>query len=507
MSGWETVTDVLEDIFEHAGMPTLAPGLHRMAHWFDGGHPPAAPAPHQPPPGPPPAGVQSADGGAAATPPAAPPAPGPDGSPAAPPQGAGQAAAASAAEASQVGASVEQLAELDKQAAAALGEIQASGQAGRKALDDIHKDVDAKITELGPRLNTPQGQQELREFLKDKLTAAKQILDKHISDAEDHARKTHELTQQYAGVGGGNDQGNGNDNGGNSNSGSGSGNSGSGSSGGGTTSDPPAGGNAATTPAAAPAGAPATGVPTGMTPGGFGGFPFPGFGGGMPGFGGGSGMPGFGGGDPLGLGGLGGPHSQQAGFHDDDGLGGHSGDKPDKLDQLHDQHDGHGGETVDQKGDQKGGAGSAGTQPAGNAGTTDDHSPDNTGGGTGGSDQAAHVSGTDVKLPDGTVAQARTDQGATAARAALGGANVADAYHQAGIEIPPAGTPVTDPVPPTQLKAGDVGVWKDHLVMALGDGKVLVSGQVQPQDSLTSGPDFLGWIDPTAKAKTPPAQS
>jgi hypothetical protein len=39
--------------------------------------------------------------------------------------------------------------------------------------------------------------------------------------------------------------------------------------------------------------------------------------------------------------------------------------------------------------------------------------------------------------------------------------------------------------------------------MALGDGKVLVNGQVQPQDSLGSGPDFLGWIDPTKHAAPP----
>jgi hypothetical protein len=66
---------------------------------------------------------------------------------------------------------------------------------------------------------------------------------------------------------------------------------------------------------------------------------------------------------------------------------------------------------------------------------------------------------------------------------------------------------VTEPVPPTQLKAGDVGMWKDHLVMALGNGKVLVSGQVQPLESVSSGPDFLGWFDPTATTAGSPAQA
>ena len=71
-------------------------------------------------------------------------------------------------------------------------------------------------------------------------------------------------------------------------------------------------------------------------------------------------------------------------------------------------------------------------------------------------------------------------------------------WNPGGVTLPPAGTPVTDPVPPTQLKGGDVGMWKDHMVMALGNGKVLVSGQVQPIESVSSGPDFLGWFDPTA---------
>ncbi|MHA0290047.1 hypothetical protein ACXYX3_26885 (plasmid) [Mycobacterium sp. C3-094] len=57
---------------------------------------------------------------------------------------------------------------------------------------------------------------------------------------------------------------------------------------------------------------------------------------------------------------------------------------------------------------------------------------------------------------------------------------------------------MTEPIPPTKLQAGDVGMWKDHQVMALGNGKVLVSGQEQPLESVSSGPDFLGWFDPTA---------
>jgi hypothetical protein len=108
-------------------------------------------------------------------------------------------------------------------------------------------------------------------------------------------------------------------------------------------------------------------------------------------------------------------------------------------------------------------------------------------------------------LPDGSTAEARSPLGAEAVRAILNGSSVSEGYAQQGVNLPPPGTPVTDPVPPTQLKAGDVGVWKDHMVMALGNKQVLVNGQVQPQESVGSGPDFLGWIDPT-KLANPSAQ-
>ena len=107
------------------------------------------------------------------------------------------------------------------------------------------------------------------------------------------------------------------------------------------------------------------------------------------------------------------------------------------------------------------------------------------------------VSSTDVKLPDGSTVHAPNAQAATAVRAALNGASTSDAYQQAGVTLPPAGTPVLNPVAPGDLQAGDVGVWKDHQVIALGSDKVLISGQVQPESSVGSSPDFLGWMRPT----------
>jgi hypothetical protein len=114
-----------------------------------------------------------------------------------------------------------------------------------------------------------------------------------------------------------------------------------------------------------------------------------------------------------------------------------------------------------------------------------------------GNSGSAPVSSTDVKLPDGSTTRAPNAQAATAVRAALNGASTSDAYQQAGVTLPPAGTPVLNPVAPGDLQAGDVGVWKDHQVIALGNDKVLISGQVQPESSVGSSPDFLGWMRPT----------
>ncbi len=224
-------------------------------------------------------------------------------------------------------------------------------------------------------------------------------------------------------------------------------------------------------------------APTGFMPGmapGMPGFPMPGF----PSMGGGpGGMPGLS--DPLSaLTGL--------GQHGDAGLG--LKDKP-PLDDAADGkeiglHDDEGGDKdvdtdkgAEKVSDEGGEAGDEGAQttPAAN-----DEAP-----------AGPPPPTTEVQLRDGQTVEARTAQSAEAVRGVLAGASVSEGYQQAGITLPPPGTPVTEPLPPTQLKAGDLGVWKDHMVMALGGNKVLVSGQVQPLDSVSSGPDFLGWIDPT----------
>jgi hypothetical protein len=109
---------------------------------------------------------------------------------------------------------------------------------------------------------------------------------------------------------------------------------------------------------------------------------------------------------------------------------------------------------------------------------------------------------TAVSLPDGSTATARTTALAEAVKSYLGGTPVDAAYRQAGIDLPPPGTPVTNPVDPSVLSVGAIGMFKDHYVVALSPVKALQDGQVVPLSTVAAGPDFLGWMDPAA-APTP----
>jgi hypothetical protein len=112
-----------------------------------------------------------------------------------------------------------------------------------------------------------------------------------------------------------------------------------------------------------------------------------------------------------------------------------------------------------------------------------------------------------VQLPDGSTVTARTPAIAAAVKSYLAGTPLDAAYRQAGIELPPPGTPVTNPVDPAALTAGAIGMFKDHYVVALSAAKALQDGQVVSLSSAAAGPDFLGWTDPSAlgaRAATPP---
>lgn len=516
MSGWDIISDVVTRTFSGMAMGpagfVLNPagfgpkildelfGDDSAQRTYAGGGgtfggpstelPPAPPYPGTTPEGEPPPGQQWPGPAGSVPPPPAPPAPpgtSPDGS-------SGAAAEAASADAAEVARLMEQLDELDKKAASTVDAVHASGELVEKTMQDIARDVDGKIAELGPRLNTADGQQELRDFLKERLETAKQVLEQQIADAEAKARETSDLASQYNDLAGNKDGGSGATRGDTPGSAGGSDSGGS----------SPVG----TTPAGAEAAANQT--PTGTSPLGTGMMPA----GGMPmsmpslpSFGGG-GMPGMGGGgfgDPLSsLSGLGAtpPGGDVPQLQDD--LGAEedtAGEEPLTLQdgETGSSPDDHSDTSAEQTGsseDQE-----QGTQPASNEGAA---GADGAAAGT--ADSAVpSESGTQIDYVDDqgneVTTEARNEQAAAAVRAHMNGASVSESYADQNITLPPPGTPITDPkmmVPPGTLRAGDVGVFKDHLVMALGNGKVFVSGQVQPLESIGSGPDFLGWIDPTA---------
>jgi len=107
-----------------------------------------------------------------------------------------------------------------------------------------------------------------------------------------------------------------------------------------------------------------------------------------------------------------------------------------------------------------------------------------------------------VQMPDGSPVTATTAQHAAAVRAVLNGSTVSDGWKQAHVELPPPGTPVTAPADPSHLVPGQIAQFKSRdPVMYMGNGKIWLDGQLQPQSSLPTG-DFLGWVDPPQLAGT-----
>lgn len=123
-------------------------------------------------------------------------------------------------------------------------------------------------------------------------------------------------------------------------------------------------------------------------------------------------------------------------------------------------------------------------------------------------DRAGHESDepasgpTTVTLPNGETLTAASPQLAAAIEAAAGGTPIAEAFRQEGMTIPPPGTTVSDPVDPSQLTPGDIGMFTDRHALALGASRALVNGQIQ-HISTVNGPGFLGWEHPPAPVNAP----
>ncbi|MBO0879291.1 MAG: DUF4226 domain-containing protein [Mycobacterium sp.] len=116
---------------------------------------------------------------------------------------------------------------------------------------------------------------------------------------------------------------------------------------------------------------------------------------------------------------------------------------------------------------------------------------------------------TTVTLPNGETVTAASPELGAVIKAAVGGTPIADAFRQQGITIPPPGTAVSDPVDPSQVSPGDIGMFTNRHALALGQSKALLNGQIQ-HISTVNGPSFLGWEHPptpittTAPARTEP---
>jgi hypothetical protein len=114
-----------------------------------------------------------------------------------------------------------------------------------------------------------------------------------------------------------------------------------------------------------------------------------------------------------------------------------------------------------------------------------------------------------VTLPDGSMGTARSAQVASAVRDYLAGTPVDAAYRQNGLQLPPPGTPITNPIDTNGLTCGDVAMFKDHYEPVLSSVKGYHNGQVVALGSVSSSPDFMGFFNPAAGAVTalPPAAS
>lgn len=107
-----------------------------------------------------------------------------------------------------------------------------------------------------------------------------------------------------------------------------------------------------------------------------------------------------------------------------------------------------------------------------------------------------------VQMPDGSPVTATSGQHAAAVRAVVSGTSVTDAWKGAHAALPPPGTPVTEPADPSHLTPGMVAQFKTREpVMYMGNGKIWLDGQLQPQSTLPTT-DFLGWTDPAQQAGT-----
>lgn len=413
-----------------------------------------------------------------------------------------------------------------------LKQIFASNDAARTKIQAILDDIRTKSTAVGGQLGDPASVTMYQQYLSGKLADVQKILDDAQVDSQTQSQILSKLGDEYRTNGPNDPNGKGNGNGsGNGGGGSDPGNNGGGSdpggSGGGGGSDPGGSDPGGSDPGGA---GPVTDPLAGMGPLGMGGMdPLGGAMGALgPALSGLSGLgSGLGGADPLGgalgalgpaLSGLGQAGAQQQppgdGFSDKGSSGDHKDDN-----SFGDHGDGKGdGKTDDKNGNSNtngngsNGSNNSSTGPDGN-GTAHTENAGNATAAPGANPGAAAPAAatnpaagqTTVTMPDGTPVTVDAKTGKVM-EAIMAGKSVPQSFHdEAGVDLAPPGTPVTDPVPPNDLAPGMVARFTSRdPVPYMGNKHVWLDGQLQPQSALNGVGGFLGWSNPMA-AKAAPA--
>ncbi|QLK92857.1 DUF4226 domain-containing protein (plasmid) [Mycobacterium avium subsp. hominissuis] len=435
------------------------------------------------------------------------PAPAPPGGPSGLQEGAGQAGTTY----QQASAAVDQT---DEKLSDLLKQIFATNDQNRARISGIIASIETARTALTSNPQTagdPQAMALFNQFLDGQLAQIQQVLDSSKVDSKKQAELLAALGDEYRGTGGADPKKKGKDDGTGDGGSSGDGDGGGSAAGGGDAGDGDGTGAGATTTGGG-AGGGLTDPLAGLGGAGMG-DPLSALGPAMAGLGS---LPGSLGGaagsfpmDALGaLGPLAsGLAGQGAGDGFKDGDTHDHGKSDDFQDGSHGKDDSDGGKNgdgtsgKDDTGDKSDKNGQ--TQPAG---TTQQPQPNTQPA----SPAAVPVSaGGDpskvVQMPDGSPVTATTAQHAAAVRAVLNGSTVSDAWKQDHVDLPPPGTPVTAPADPSHLVPGQIAQFKSRdPVMYMGNGKIWLDGQLQPQSALPTG-DFLGWVDPPQLAGTTPA--
>lgn len=375
----------------------------------------------------------------------------------------------------------------EERLSAAMLNAHATTADGREELGAIQHDIVAAVNDPSVTLDTPAGQQAYLKFLHGKVAAIRKVIDSGTLAGDDQATVATALAGLYADGG---------------------------------SVDPPTPNGSNTAPAAAPVTAPAATDPApadlgpstvdlGPIPpmpdptladvvagplGGLGGDPMSSMASMLPGALGGLG--GLGGGDPFGVGGLTGAASPLAGLAS--ALREQAG--PEDPDQRRGDDTTRHGDDEQHHQDSQGDAAppAPSDEPAGEPPAP--HPQGEPGQGAPPASDASPVPTSTVALPDGSATNAKTPALAGAVRAYLSGTAVEEAYRQAGMALPPPGTPVTNPADPAQLSCGYLGMFTDHYVVAASAVKAFQDGRIVPLSTMASSPDFLGWMDPTTLA-------